>query len=67
MFKKINLRDIKLTGSADYFLKLFKQNEKEISKVIITDAVINKIPRYLKNCSTINLNDPIFLTQNKST
>ena len=43
----INLRDIKLTGSADYFLRLFSQNEKEISKVIITDAVINKIPRYL--------------------
>ena len=43
----MNLRDIKLTNSAEYFLKLFESNEKEISKVVITDAIINKIPRYL--------------------
>tara|TARA_B100000579_G_C22848130_1_gene865658 strand:- start:671 stop:2413 length:1743 start_codon:yes stop_codon:yes gene_type:complete len=42
----INLRDIKLTTSAEYFLELFKINENKISKVVIANAVINKLPRY---------------------
>lgn len=43
----INLRDIKLIGSASYFLKLFKANENKISKVVITEAVVTKLPRYI--------------------
>ena len=43
----INLRDIKLTGSANYFLELFRNNEKKISKVIINASIIEKLPRYL--------------------
>ena len=42
----INLRDIKLIG-AKLFLKLFKANENKISKVVITEAVVTKLPRYI--------------------
>ena len=43
----INLRDIKIKGSANYFLNLFKENEKKISKLIITNAILSKLPRYI--------------------
>tara|TARA_A100001011_G_scaffold319573_1_gene339722 strand:+ start:13552 stop:15288 length:1737 start_codon:yes stop_codon:yes gene_type:complete len=43
----LNLRDIKLTGSANYFLNLFETNENKVTKVVIADAILSKLPRYL--------------------
>ncbi len=43
----LNMRDIKLIGNADYILDLYKFNEQKISKVVIVNSIVSKIPRYL--------------------
>ncbi|MDB9821048.1 ABC transporter ATP-binding protein/permease [Candidatus Pelagibacter sp.] len=42
----IGLRDIKLTGNANYFLNLFKKNENKATKIVIITNILSKIPRF---------------------
>ena len=40
------MRDIKLNGDKNFFLKLFRDNEKITTDVVVMHAILSKIPRY---------------------
>ena len=41
-----NLRDIKLNGDKNFFLRLFRNNENITTDIVVMHAMLSKIPRY---------------------